>query len=120
MGIEYGFTQPIEMRVSEMLTGVRGDLAIDIFGSNNDELEKIAIEIKTLLEKIKGSSDVYKKANEGVEYFELSFNKKAMAYHNIEQQEINNFLKVLCEPVRNVAGQFRSGLYNQTTCTQGG
>ena len=108
VGIEYGFTQPIEMRVSEMLTGVRGDLAIDIFGSNNDELEKIAIEIKTLLEKIKGSSDVYKKANEGVEYFELSFNKKAMAYHNIEQQEINNFLKVMITGVQ--AGIIQEGM----------
>ncbi len=42
VGIEYSFTQPIEMRVSEMLTGVRGDLAIDIFGSDNDKLEEIA------------------------------------------------------------------------------
>lgn len=100
VGIEYGFTQPIEMRVSEMLTGVRGDLAIDIFGSDNDILESIASKIKTLLESIKGSSDVYKKANEGVEYFELSFNKKAMAYHGIHQQEINNFLKVMVSGVQ--------------------
>jgi len=95
VGIEYGFTQPIEMRVSEMLTGVRGDLAIDIFGSDNDVLESIATQIKSILESIEGSSDVYKKANEGVEYFELEFDKKAMAYHNITQKEINEFLKVM-------------------------
>ena len=95
VGIEYGFTQPIEMRVSEMLTGVRGDLAIDIFGSDNAQLETIAVQIKDILETITGSSDVYKKANEGVEYFELSFNRKAMAYHGINQEEINNFLKVM-------------------------
>jgi len=95
VGIEYGFTQPIQMRVSEMLTGVRGDLAIDIFGSDNDVLEEIATQIKSILESIEGSSDVYKKANDGVEYFELEFDKKAMAYHNITQQELNNFLKVM-------------------------
>jgi len=95
VGIEYGFTQPIEMRVSEMLTGVRGDLAIAIFGSDNKVLEEIAVKIKTLLEKIPGSSDVYKKANEGVEYFELQFDKKAMAYYEISQEELNNFLKVM-------------------------
>ncbi|PHS32897.1 MAG: CusA/CzcA family heavy metal efflux RND transporter [Sulfurovum sp.] len=100
VGIEYGFTQPIEMRVSEMLTGVRGDLAIDIFGSDNDELEKIAVTIKDILEIIPGSSDVYKKANEGVEYLELSFDKKAMAYHDIDQQEINDFLKVMVTGVQ--------------------
>ena len=100
VGIEYGFTQPIEMRVSEMLTGVRGDLAIDIFGSDNEQLEKIAVEIKSILESISGSSDVYKKANEGVEYFELEFNKKAMAYYDINQQELNDFLKVMVTGVQ--------------------
>ncbi|HIP17733.1 MAG TPA: efflux RND transporter permease subunit [Sulfurovum sp.] len=108
VGIEYGFTQPIEMRVSEMLTGVRGDLAIDIFGSDNDQLEKIAVEIKSILESISGSSDVYKKANEGVEYFELAFDKKTMAYHGISQQEVNDFLKVMVTGVQ--AGIIQEGM----------
>jgi len=108
VGIEYGFTQPIEMRVSEMLTGVRGDLAIDIFGSDNDQLELIAVQIKSILETITGSSDVYKKANEGVEYFELNFDRKAMAYHGINQQEINDFLKVMVTGVQ--AGIIQEGM----------
>ncbi len=95
VGIEYSFTQPIEMRVSEMLTGVRGDLAVAIFGSDNGILEEIAVKIKDLLETIPGNSDVYKKANEGVEYFELEFDKKAMAYYEITQEELNNFLKAM-------------------------
>ena len=99
-GIEYGFTQPIEMRVSEMLTGVRGDVAIDIFGSDNDTLEEIATQIKEVLEKIEGSSDVYKKANEGVEYFEFTFNKQAMGYHGVTQNEIGDFLKVMITGVQ--------------------
>ncbi len=108
VGIEFGFTQPIEMRVSEMLTGVRGDLAIDIFGSDNDQLETIAVQIKNILETISGSSDVYKKANEGVEYFELEFDKKAMAYHDISQQELNDFLKVMVTGVQ--AGIIQEGM----------
>ncbi len=108
IGIEYGFTQPIEMRVSEMLTGVRGDLAIDIFGSDNDQLEALAVQIKSILETISGSSDVYKKANEGVEYFELEFDKKAMAYHGISQQELNDFLKVMVTGVQ--AGIIQEGM----------
>ena len=94
VGIEHVFTQPIEMRVSEMLTGVRGDLAIDIFGENHDELERISTEIKTILEGIKGSSDVYKKSNEGVEYFELEFNQQALGYYGVNEHEIANFMKV--------------------------
>jgi len=100
VGVEYVFTQPIEMRVSEMLTGVRGDLAIDIFGDDHGELERIASEIKTLLENIKGSSDVYKKSNEGVEYFELEFNQQALGYYGVNEHEIANFMKVMVTGVQ--------------------
>jgi cobalt-zinc-cadmium resistance protein CzcA len=95
VGIEAGFTQPIEMRVSEMLTGVRGDLAVDIFGSDHGELERIAVEIKAVLEKTEGSSDVYKKANEGVAYYELTFDRKAMGYYDVTQEEVNHFLSTM-------------------------
>ncbi len=99
-GIEFVFTQPIEMRVSEMLTGVRGDLAIDIFGSNNQELEKIALSIKGVLENIDGSSDVYKKANDGVEYYEISFKHEEMGYYGISEKEISDYLKTLISGVQ--------------------
>jgi len=99
-GIEYVFTQPIEMRISEMLTGVRGDLAIDIFGESHSELERIAAEIKTILEQTHGSSDVYKKSNEGIEYFELSFNQQALGYHGLNEQDIANFMKTMVTGVQ--------------------
>jgi len=99
LGIEAGFTQPIEMRVSEMLTGVRGDLAIDIFGSDYSELEKIALQIKELLEGVRGSFDVYKKANEGVSYFELTFNQQALGYYGVTQDEVNLFLNTMISGV---------------------
>jgi len=116
-GIEFVFTQPIEMRVSEMLTGVRGDLAIDIFGSDHNELEKLAEQIKTILENIKGSSDVYKKVNEGVEYFELEFDKKAMSYYGISQKEINDFLKVMLTGVE--AGIIQEEIRRPTLIVKG-
>jgi cobalt-zinc-cadmium resistance protein CzcA len=94
-GVEYVFTQPIEMRISEMLTGVRGDLAIDIFGESHNELERIAQEIKTILQSTEGSRDVYKKSNEGVEYLELSFNKEALGYYGLSEQEVALFMKTM-------------------------
>jgi len=100
VGIEYVFTQPIEMRVSEMLTGVRGDLAIDVFGEEHAELERIAAEIKSILLEIPGSSDVYKKSNEGIEYFELSFNQKALAYYAVSEREIADFMKTMVTGVQ--------------------
>ena len=50
-GIEYGFTQPIQMRVSEMLTGSRGDIAVKVFGPDLGALNQIANRIAAILQK---------------------------------------------------------------------
>ena len=70
-GVDYAFTQPIEMRVSEMLTGVRGDLAVKVFGGDQDELNRIAGEIVAVLEGLAGAEDVYTPRNEGAQYLNL-------------------------------------------------
>lgn len=96
-GIEFVFSQPIEMRISEMLSGVRGDLAINIFGEDLQTLDDIAQEIKTILLNTKGSSDVYKKSNEGIEYVELLFNKEAMSFYNLNINDVSNFVKTMLD-----------------------
>ena len=69
-GIEYSFTQPIEMRTSEMLTGSRGDVVVKIFGEEIDTLNALGSKIKQIVEKTEGSQDVYMRQNEGVAYYE--------------------------------------------------
>jgi cobalt-zinc-cadmium resistance protein CzcA len=64
-GLAYGFTQPIEMRVSEMLTGVRGDVAVKLFGDDLDVLNIYAQKIVDAVAKIDGAVDVYTAQNEG-------------------------------------------------------
>ncbi len=64
-GVDYAFTQPIEMRVSEMLTGVRGDLAIKIFGADQGQLNQAAEAIVGVLNGIPGAQDVYTPRNDG-------------------------------------------------------
>ena len=93
VGIEYSFAQPIAMRVSEMLSGSRGDIVVNIYGGDTEKLEEIAKEVATITESIKGSSDVYKKANEGVAYWEIEFKEEAMARHGVSKDELSNYLK---------------------------
>jgi len=108
VGIEYAFTQPIEMRVSEMLTGARGDVAVDIFGSENDKIDKIATDIKNILENLQGSKDVYKKINEGVSYFEISFNQNALGLYGVNEDDISLFMKTMINGVK--VGTINEGL----------
>ncbi len=96
-GINFSFTQPIEMRISEMLTGVRGDLAVKIFGDDISELNKLSFQIAQALKGIKGSSEVLTTLNEGVNYLYVTPNKEAMANVGISSDEFSKFLKSALE-----------------------
>ena len=92
-GIAYNFTQPIEMRVSEMLTGVRGDIAIKVFGENQDQLNEIGEQLIGLLENIDGADNVYKPANEGAQYLKLSVDRMAAGRLGLSVDEITDLLR---------------------------
>ncbi|WP_187918828.1 efflux RND transporter permease subunit [Helicobacter pylori] len=96
-GINFSFTQPIEMRISEMLTGVRGDLAVKIFGDDISELNRLSFQIAQVLKGIKGSSEVLTTLNEGVNYLYVTPNKEAMANVGISSDEFSKFLKSALE-----------------------
>ncbi|WP_162966341.1 efflux RND transporter permease subunit [Helicobacter pylori] len=96
-GINFSFTQPIEMRISEMLTGVRGDLAVKIFGDDIGELNRLSFQIAQVLKGIKGSSEVLTTLNEGVNYLYVTPNKEAMADVGITSDEFSKFLKSALE-----------------------
>jgi len=93
VGIEYGFTQPIAMRISEMLSGSRGDIVVNIYGEDAQMLEDIAKDIVKITKDTAGSSDVYKKANEGVAYWEIEFKDEAMARYGVNRSDLSAYLK---------------------------
>ncbi|WP_165517154.1 efflux RND transporter permease subunit [Helicobacter pylori] len=96
-GINFSFTQPIEMRISEMLTGVRGDLAVKIFGDDISALNELSFQIVQALKGIKGSSEVLTTLNEGVNYLYVTPNKESMADVGITSDEFSKFLKSALE-----------------------
>ncbi len=96
-GVNFSFTQPIEMRISEMLTGVRGDLAVKIFGDDISALNELSFQIAQALKGIKGSSEVLTTLNEGVNYLYVTPNKEAMADVGISSDEFSKFLKSALE-----------------------
>ncbi|MFP3534443.1 efflux RND transporter permease subunit, partial [Burkholderia sp. SIMBA_042] len=57
-GVNIGFTQPIQMRVSEMLTGGTGDISIKVFGNDIATLSSLAEKVTALATNIDGASDV--------------------------------------------------------------
>ena len=92
-GIGFSFSQPIEMRVSEMLTGTRGDLAVKLFGSDLAVLNEKANEIATVLKQIPGSSDVVTKQNDGMKFLQVNINKTAAGRLGIDSDTIETLLR---------------------------
>ena len=96
-GISFGFTQPIEMRVSEMLTGTRGDVAVKLFGPDLDILNHKGEEIEAVLKSISGSSDVFMRKNEGMQFLQLSIDRQAAGRFGLDGNSIENMLRAQIE-----------------------
>lgn len=96
-GLEYSFTQPIDMRVNEMILGVRGDLAIKIFGPDLHQLNEKAQQIVQVLESIAGSQDVYTPQNSGVQYLQIKIDRLAAGRLGFSMTEIETILRAQLE-----------------------
>jgi len=92
-GVEYSFTQPIAMRVSEMLTGARGDIAIKIFGSNLNQLNEMAEQMVKVLQGIKGSEDVFTVKNSGVQYYRVIIDRLVAGRLGLNVDDIGKALR---------------------------
>jgi len=96
-GIEYSFTQPISMRVSEMLTGSRGDVAIKIFGTGIAQLTTISEQMVEVIKGIKGAEDTYTVKNNGVQYYRVEINRLAAGRLGLSVDDISNALRTQVE-----------------------
>ena len=96
-GVEINFTQPIAMRVSEMLTGSRGDVAVKIFGSDITQLSAMAEQMVNILESIPGNEDAYTVKNSGVQYYRVVVDRLAAGRLGLSVDDISNALRAQVE-----------------------
>lgn len=96
-GISVSFSQPIEMRTSEMLSGVRGDLAIKIHGPDNPTLAALGEQVVKVVRDIAGSEDVLTIRNEGVQYLQVDIDRVAAGRLGFSVDQIQNDIRMLVE-----------------------
>lgn len=92
-GLDAGFTQPIDMRVSEMLTGVRGDVAIKIYGSDLRRLNAMATQVEGIISRIEGATDTLTLRNDGVAYLQVEIDRQAAGRLGLKAQDIQADLR---------------------------
>jgi heavy metal efflux system protein len=103
------FTQPIELRFNELLSGVRADIAIKVFGENYDVLENVAGEVREIVEKVPGAADVEFDAAGKSPIFEVSMNREAMKRYNVHAGEVNEVIETAFAGKE--AGMIIDGIY---------
>lgn len=92
-GLNYGFTQPIDMRISEMLTGSRGDVAIKLFGPDLNELNHYGQQIAAEVEQIPGNVDTIATLNEGAQYLQVTVDRYRSGQLGIDGDELQDRLR---------------------------
>ena len=93
-GIDYEFTQPIEMRFNELITGTRSDLAIKIFGEDLDILNNLAGKIKTYAETVDGASDVTVEKVAGLPEMSITYNRTKLALYGLSVDDVNKVISM--------------------------
>lgn len=92
--IETEFTQPIEMRFNELITGVRSDIAIKIFGEDLEILQQKGREIKSLIKDIPGANDITVEKVTGLPQMRVKFDRQKLAIHGLDIATLNNIISM--------------------------
>ncbi|QYK09104.1 efflux RND transporter permease subunit [Shewanella mangrovisoli] len=98
-GVNFNFTQPIQMRVSELLTGSIGDVAIKVFGNDIETLGKLTGEIEQLVTATQGSVDVKMAMIEGSPFINLTLDNELARGFGMSTMEFARYLKSQLEGV---------------------
>ncbi len=89
----FSFSQPIELRVSELISGVRSDIAIKLFGDDLDTLKKSADEIARAVMQVRGAADVKVEATTGLPQLQIKPERAAIARYGINVEDVNELVE---------------------------
>jgi cobalt-zinc-cadmium resistance protein CzcA len=94
-GVTYEFSQPMEMRMDETITGTRGDVALKIFGSNLDALEQLAQQAEHIIAAVPGAEGTQMEHDSGAEELQIRVDRAAAARYGVNVSEIQEMIESL-------------------------
>jgi cobalt-zinc-cadmium resistance protein CzcA len=109
-GVAFGFTQPMKMRLDELISGVRSALAVKVFGDDPDVTREVAEEIAAAIGGVPGTTEVQVEQTQGQGYLAVEMKRAALARYGIPIEEVQEALEVAIG--RRPVAQAVDGLYN--------
>jgi len=92
-GIEFSFSQPIQLRVDELISGVRSGVGLKLFGEDMDVLRATAEKVAARLRQIPGATDVNVEQVTGLPYLQVHIDRQAIARHGLNVQDVQDVLE---------------------------
>ena len=92
-GLAFGFTQPVAMRLNELVSGVRADLAVKVFGDDPAVNRRIAEQVAAVVADVAGATQVQVEATEGQGYLNVRMDRAAMARFGVPMDEVQEALE---------------------------
>lgn len=92
-GAAFSFSQPIELRVAELISGVRSDVAIKLFGDDLDVLNREANKIARIVNQVRGAQDVKVEQVSGLPQLQIKPDRAAIARYGINVEDINTLVE---------------------------
>ena len=91
-GVNYVYTQPVELRFNELLTGVREDVAIKLYGEDLNILAAKAQEMARIIGSVKGAADVRVEATSGLPQITVTYNRAKLAQYGLNIKKLNQYV----------------------------
>ncbi len=92
-GLSYRFSQPVAMRLDELISGIKGDLVVKVFGDSLADNQRIADRVAELIGRVPGAADVGAEATGGQDYLTVRLNRPAMARYGISLADAQRTLE---------------------------
>lgn len=92
-GVGFEFSQPIQLRFNELMTGSKADIAIKLFGEDLDQLYKSAIEAENVISKIDGVATVNVEQTIGMPQIMVTYDYQRLAQYGLHIQEVNQVIR---------------------------
>jgi cobalt-zinc-cadmium resistance protein CzcA len=93
-GNNFEFTQPIQMRFNELISGVRSDVAVKVYGDDFKQMEKTATEISKVLQSTDGAADVKIEQTSGLPFLEIQLKKDAIALYGLNVSDVLDVIQI--------------------------
>lgn len=93
-GNNYEFTQPIQMRFNELISGVRSDLAVKIYGDDLDQLLKTAQRIEATVKKVEGAADVKVEQTSGLPTLSIIPDRKRLDLYGLNIADVQDVIQI--------------------------